>query len=95
MKKFPLVLSLTALAVLTATFAYAQFSGWRSTDGNRDIEYRWQSYGGGATVPKCEIQLRNNNSDDHKQYNLEIDYTDPQGEDQAYRGYGAGNKEKK
>jgi hypothetical protein len=76
-----------AVALLGTGRADTGYSGWTSTDGNRQIEYRWNSYGGGPTVPKFDVQLRNLNGDDHKQYNLEVDYLDPQGKDSTYRGY--------
>lgn len=88
LKEYVLPASLCAVVLAAGLYAHAQgYTSWQSTDGNQQIEYRWQTYGGGATVPKCNIQLRNLNGDDHKQYNLEIDYTDPQGKDETFHSY--------
>lgn len=71
--------------LLGAGYADTGYSGWNSTDGNRQIEYRWQSYGGGVTVPKCTIQLRNQDAGDKRTYDVVIDYVDARGGDSSFR----------
>jgi hypothetical protein len=62
------------------------WSRWHSTDGEGKIQYRWQTYGGGATVQKCSYQLRNLDSSDGATYDSKVYYTSSRGKDESESG---------
>lgn len=75
------------LGASCAAHAGESYTVWRSTNGNRQVEYRWQGHFSVVTAPNCDIQFRNLNNRDRNQYYLTIDYSDPQGHDATYRSH--------
>ena len=68
------LLAASTLFFPTNAGASTEFSGWRNTDGDGQIQYRWKNYNGEYQITGCEVELRNLDSDDHTRYRISIDY---------------------